>query len=93
MHAITMSATCYFLDSEIEPVVIQRKPTFEERNINSFVYKSNYYKGKRVNSAKAIDVATGKEAKGKNQKRKHEAIELARANLKEELLKEGIISS
>ena len=88
---IRMYVTFCLLDSEIEPVA--KKPKFEERKITSFVYKSNWYDWKRVHSARAIDVATGKEAKGQNEKKKHKAIELARANLKKELLKEGSISN
>ena len=69
-----------------------KKPKFEERNVTCFVYRSNWYKFEYVYSAKAIDVATGIEAKGQNYKSKSGAKEHARANLKEELLKRGIIS-
>ena len=68
-----------------------KKPTFNERRITVEVYKSNFYKWKKVHSAEAVDVATGISAKAKNYKSKSGAKEHARENLKTILLERGII--
>ena len=65
---------------------------FEDRDITWSIYKSGLHKFQYVHSAKAIDVATGIEVKAKNYRSKIGAREHALANLKEELLKRGIIS-
>ena len=80
------------LHADLKMMPPVKKPKFEERNINCFVYKSGVHDFEYVHSAKAIDVATGIEAKGQNYKSKSGAKKHAHANLKEELLKRGIIS-
>ena len=68
-----------------------KKPTFEERVVETHVYKSNFYKWEWVHSAKAVDVATGITAKAQNYESKGGAKEHARINLKAILLEKGII--
>ena len=69
----------------------RKKPTFEERVVETRVYKSNFYKWERVHSAEAVDVATGITAKAQNYYTEGGAKEHARINLKAILLEKGII--
>lgn len=79
----------------VEPPVTPpvKKPTFEERNVDCHVYKSNFYRGEWVRSAIATDVATGISEKGKNYKSESGAMKHARDNLRTTLKSRGIISN
>ena len=76
---------------EDEEKTNSKQPTFAERNIDTYITQSGFYKWEYVHTAEAVDVATGTRAKAKNYKSQDGAKEHARANLKAKLLEQGII--
>ena len=68
-----------------------KQPAFAERNIDTYITRSGFYKWEYVHTAEAVDVATGTRVKANNYKSKDGANEHARANLKAKLLEQGII--
>ena len=79
------------LEDEEKTTRESRQPTFGERNINTYITDSGFYKWKYVHSAEAVDVDTGIRVKAKHYKSEGGAKEHARANLKAKLLEQGII--
>ena len=68
-----------------------KKPTFEERVVETDVSGGNFYRWEWVYSAEAVDVATGIKAEVQNYQSKDGAEERARKHLKAILLERGII--